>query len=181
MNFDPEVANSGGFFKDPVTKQWLTGNEPRVVEGHIDEKGKYVVPQIKLSDGSTGKLVFRFWSKKEKELYDIYRKGAKAKKEMQQKEEPQQTQQQQTQQQEVQQQEAVTHSHDKYGPDAASKTVLDVIKKSNVSYGVWIFDTIKYDLLGVSGNKSYTPVPRSIIPIEDKLRLRIPVGGRYAE
>lgn len=172
MNFDPEVANSGGFFKDPVTKQWLTGNEPRVVEGHIDEKGKYVVPQIKLSDGSTGKLVFRFWSKKEKELYDIYRKGAKAKKEMQQKEEPQQ-----------QQQEVVTHSHveqDKYGPDAASKTVLDVIKKSNISYGVWIFDTIKYDLLGVSGNKSYTPVPRSIIPVEDKLRLRIPVGGHYA-
>lgn len=164
--FNPEVANSNGFFKDPVTKQDLTGNEPRVVKCEIDDHGKLIWPQVKFSDGSCGKIVYKLWTQEEKQLYKIYREGSKARTHSQVKEE--------TQEEEAKEEHPVIVREKCYIPDTAAQSTLDYIKACDKSYGVWLFDSITYDLLGSSKSHSYVPIPRSLIPAADRLRLRIP-------
>ena len=71
--YDKEVANSSGFFKDPVTKAQLTGREPRVVQCALSETGSLVWPQIKASDGSFIRLTYALWTDEEKQVYKKYR------------------------------------------------------------------------------------------------------------
>jgi len=71
--YDKEVANSSGFFRDPVTKVPLTGREPRVVQCALSETGSLVWPQIKASDGSFIRLTYALWTDEEKQIYKKYR------------------------------------------------------------------------------------------------------------
>ena len=71
--YDKEVANSSGFFKDPVTKVPLTGREPRVIQCTLTETGSLVWPQIKASDGSFIRLTYALWTDEEKQIYKKYR------------------------------------------------------------------------------------------------------------
>lgn len=152
MPFDPEVANSSGFFKDPVTKQDLTGNEPRVVDCAIDSTGSLVWPQIRMSDGSVGRIVYRLWTEQEKAIYKIYREGIKAKAELA-------THSQVT--------PARTHSQ-------VGVTAEQYISVCDCTYGVWMMDGIVYELLGKRSMGTYMPVPRSSIPYEDRERIGVP-------
>lgn len=72
MAYDPEVANSSGFFKDPVTKEDLSVDMPRAIECRLDN-GKFIWPQVMFSNGNLGKIVYKYFTEEEKSLYKQYR------------------------------------------------------------------------------------------------------------
>lgn len=169
MTFDPEVANSGGFFKDPKTKLDLIGSEKRVIQCSIDDNGKFIWPQVQFSDGSVGKIVYKLWTAEEKAIYKQYRANGKQRIKLAHvKQEVKQVSTEQT----------VTHSQvEEYKEPAfgsvTSGSTLAYIRNCDVHLGVWIWDKVLYDLLSVKGSNSYMPIPRSLIPKEDRERLKI--------
>lgn len=70
-------ANSNGYFKDPLTGDWLTGLEPRSVAISITDTGSLVWPEVKISDGSSVKIVYKLWTDEEKQIYKQYRSTPK--------------------------------------------------------------------------------------------------------
>ena len=68
-----EVKNSSGYFKDPVTFEDLTVDTPRVVKCEVTAEGKFIWPQVQVSDGSLVKIVYKFFTDEEKQLYKEYR------------------------------------------------------------------------------------------------------------
>lgn len=167
---DSEVANSNGFFKDPATRQDLTGNERRVVECSIDDNGKLIWPQVQFSDGSVGKIVFRLWTAEEKTVYKRYRqlgkeRAPKAVEPVQEGGHPQVDE---------------TDEDIEYGQGGSvpAASTLEYIKSCDWHLGVWMFDGITFDLLGKKNARSYMPVARSVIPMEERRRLNIPIGGK---
>lgn len=170
MTFDPEVANSGGFFKDPKTKVDLTGQEKRVIQCSIDNTGKFVWPQVQFSDGSVGKIVYKLWTNEEKAIYKQYRANGKVRIKP---EKPAIKQVKVTEQT-----DEGTHSHveaykEPSGESVPAGSTLSYIKKCDEHLGVWIFEGVLYDLLSVKGSHSYMPIPRSLIPKEERVRFRI--------
>lgn len=73
-------ANSNGYFKDPLTGDWLTGLEPRSVNIAITETGSLIWPEVKISDGSSVKIVYKLWTDEEKQVYKQYRSTPKQRK-----------------------------------------------------------------------------------------------------
>lgn len=169
MKFDPEVANSNGFFKDPKTRLPLTGNEKRIIQCSIDDSGKLIWPQVQFSDGSVGKIVYKLWTAEEKAIYKQYRSNSKQRITPVQEEEK-----------EIQgthpQVEAANVSMPVLGSAPAGST-LAWIRNCDRVYGVWLFEGVVYDLLGMKGYSGYQPIARSLIPREDRERLNIPLGG----
>jgi hypothetical protein len=166
-SFDPTVANSNGYFKDPGTRQDLTGNEPRVIKCSIDDTGKLIWPQVQFSDGSVGKIVYKLWTAEEKAIYKQYRENGK------QKIKPA-----------VQKPVADTVVHEESKPEAPVKEInyegsvpsgkmLAYIRNCDKVIGVWNWDGMLWDLLTVEGSRSYMPVARCLIPKEDRIRLGI--------
>ena len=169
-NFDPEVANSSGFFKDPKTKADLTGQEKRVIQCSIDDTGKFIWPQVQFSDGSVGKIVYKLWTNEEKAIYKQYRANGKVRIKP---EKPIDKHIEVTEQT-----DEGTHPHvevykEPSGESTPASSTLDYIKKCNEHLGIWIFEGVLYDLLSVKGSRNYTPIPRSLIPKEERERLRI--------
>ena len=165
-SFDPTVANSNGFFKDPVTKKDLTGNEERVIACTIDNTGKLIWPQVKFSDGSVGKIVYKLWTPAEKAIYKLYREQGK------QHSRPIQTKQ------------PVPHETSNVSPlkttfsvpssdSIATPNLLAYIRNCDQHLGVWFLHGIIHDLLSIKGDKYYTVIARSLIPKEDRERLHI--------
>lgn len=163
--FNPEVANSNGFFKDPVTKQDLTVDMPRVIECSITDAGKLIWPQVKFSDGSTGKIVYALWTAEEKQLYKEYRSRGKTKYT-----EPKTVS---SELKEVAHPQVESSNEPDFDGSVASGTVLAYIAACDVHLGVWIFDGVLYDLLSMKGSRSYQPIARCIIPKEEQERLGI--------
>ena len=183
-NFDPEVANSNGFFKDPKTKADLTGKEKRVIQCSIDDTGKLIWPQVQFSDGSVGKIVYKLWTNEEKAIYKQYRANGKARIKPEKSiakhvEVTEQTDGGTHSHVEVTEQtDGGTHSHVEVyekpsGESTPAGSTLDYIKKCNEHLGVWLFEGIIYDLLSVKGSRNYMPIPRSLIPKEERIRFRI--------
>ena len=169
-NFDPEVANSNGFFKDPKTKVDLTGKEKRVIQCSIDDTGKLIWPQVQFSDGSVGKIVYKLWTNEEKAIYKQYRANGKARIK------PEKSVAKHAEV--TEQTDSGTHPHVEVyekpsGESTPAGSTLDYIKKCNEHLGVWLFEGIIYDLLSVKGSRNYTPIPRSLIPKEERIRFRI--------
>lgn len=166
MQKDSDCIKSGAYYKDPGTKELLTGHEERAIKCCISEAGKFIWPQVKFSNGSTGKILYSLWTSEEKEIYKQYRSGGVAK--------PVLAKQQTTQ--EVQEKPSVHQyeaAHSQVDESIASGNTLEYISKCNEHLGVWIFENKIYDLLTVKGADGYRPVPRVLIPQSDKLRLNI--------
>lgn len=68
-----EVKNSSGYFKDPVTFEDLSVAMPREVVCSVTEEGRFVWPQVRVSDGSLVKIVYKYFTDEEKQLYKEYR------------------------------------------------------------------------------------------------------------
>lgn len=68
--YDPEVANSSGYFKDPITKEDLSVDMPRVSEPTMEE---WTWPLVTASDGSQIKIVYAYFTDFEKQCYKAYR------------------------------------------------------------------------------------------------------------
>lgn len=165
MTFDPEVANSNGYFKDPATKQLLTGNEKRVIQCAIEDSGKLIWPQVQFSDGSVGKIVYKLWTAEEKAIYRQYRELGKQRiKPVPVKQEPPAV---------PVIKEELIQPQVKVGEGVASANMLAYIRNCDTHMGVWIMDGIIHDLLTVKGSKSYAPIARCLIPKEDRERLGI--------
>lgn len=164
-SFDPAVANSNGYFKDPGTRQDLTGNEPRVIKCSIDDSGKLIWPQVQFSDGSVGKIVYKLWTAEEKAIYKQYRENGKQKTKPVQKETV-------TIQTDQEPPEPVAHEPN-YNGSVASGRMLAYIRNCDRVIGTWNMDGTIHDLLTVEGSRSYMPVPRCLIPKEDRVRLGI--------
>lgn len=79
MQYDTSVANSNGYFKDPVTKQDLSVNMPRVIKAGIEDSGKFIWPQVQVSDSTVVKIVYKYFTEEEKQIYKQYRALGKSK------------------------------------------------------------------------------------------------------
>ena len=79
MQVDISVANSNGYFKDPVTKQDLSANMPRVIKAGIEDSGKFIWPQVQVSNGTVVKIVYKYFTEEEKQIYKQYRALGKTK------------------------------------------------------------------------------------------------------
>lgn len=79
MQVDKSVANSNGYFKDPVTKQDLSANMPRVIKAGIEDSGKFIWPQVQVSNGTVVKIVYKYFTDEEKQIYKQYRALGKSK------------------------------------------------------------------------------------------------------
>ena len=164
--FDPAVANSNGYFKDPGTRQDLTGNEPRVIKCSIDDSGKLIWPQVQFSDGSVGKIVYKLWTAEEKAIYKQYRENGKTKPAVSKP---------------VTSTSTSVPVHEESKPaqfietsgSVTSGNMLAYIRNCDKCIGVWNMDNVLHDLLTISGTNSYMPVPRPLIPKEDRMRLGI--------
>ena len=174
MTFDLEVANSNGYFKDPATKQLLTGNEKRVIRCAIEDSGKLIWPQVQFSDGSIGKIVYKLWTAEEKAIYRQYRELGKQRiKPVPVKQEPPVVPAIKEEHNVPIIKEELTQLQVKVGEGVASANMLAYIRNCDTHMGVWIMDGIIHDLLTVKGSKSYAPIARCLIPKEDRERLGI--------
>lgn len=175
MKFDSRVANTSGFFKDPVTFEDLTGLEERVVKCSIDDSGKFIWPQIKFSDGSVGKIVYKLFTTEEKDIYKQYRGRGVCKHEVSKVDTDNSASTSTYKDGQEIYSGALSHSQVCYDGACASKKTLDYIKQCDTWLGVSLEDGVIHDLLAVKGSNSYEPVPRCLIPKEDRIRLGIGV------
>lgn len=72
MGYDPAYANSSGYFKDPGTGEDLSPDMPRSVEAALVD-GKLIWPRVRVSTGEDVKIVFKYFTPEEKQLYNEYR------------------------------------------------------------------------------------------------------------
>ena len=71
-SYDPAYANSSGYFKDPGTGEELSVDMPRSVECELRD-GKFIWPQVTVSTGESVKIVYKYFTDEEKQLYKEYR------------------------------------------------------------------------------------------------------------
>ena len=71
-SYDPAYANSSGYFKDPGTGEDLSPDMPRSVEAALVD-GKLIWPRVRVSTGEDVKIVFKYFTPEEKQLYNEYR------------------------------------------------------------------------------------------------------------
>lgn len=70
--YDPAYANSSGYFKDPGTGEDLSVDMKRSVQCELRD-GKFVWPQVTVSTGESVKIVYKYFTDEEKQLYKEYR------------------------------------------------------------------------------------------------------------
>lgn len=71
-SYDPAYANSSGYFKDPGTGEDLSPDMSRSVEAALVD-GKFIWPQVTVSTGESVKIVYKYFTDEEKQLYKEYR------------------------------------------------------------------------------------------------------------
>lgn len=162
-----EFHNSTGYFKDPVTGQDLTGNEPRVTTCHSGEPFKW--PMITLSDGNIVKLCSRLWNADEKQCYKEYRNGGDRKpRECKPKSEPKSEPETEPETNEFELEKCVV----KYNEESAvSGTTEEIIAMCDTLVGMSQIDGIFFALLSKHGSNTLYHIPRSLIPDTDFDRL----------
>lgn len=168
-------TSEGTYFKDPGSGADLSPATERVNKCELTAEGKFIWPRVLVNGGEEVKIAFRLFTNEEKQIYKQYRNRGK----------------------EIH----GAHSHvdsahinveegETYIKQAcAQKPSLPVIgsapagstlawiRNCDKVYGVWLFDNVTYDLLGMEGYSGYQPIARSLIPREDRERLNIPLGA----
>lgn len=71
-SYDPAYANSSGYFKDPGTGEDLSVDMERSVQCELCD-GKFIWPQVTVSTGESVKIVYKYFTDEEKQLYKEYR------------------------------------------------------------------------------------------------------------
>lgn len=164
--FDPRWQTSEGtYFKDPGLGADLSPATERVKKCELTSEGKFIWPRVIVNGGEEVKIAFRLFTDEEKQIYKQYRNRGKA---------------QVPKQEEIQ----GAHSHVEAAKvsmpvlgSAPAGSTLAWIRNCDKVYGVWLFDNVTYDLLGMEGYSGYQPIARSLIPREDRERLNIPLGA----
>lgn len=158
---DPEVQNSSGYFKDPITKEDLSVDTPRVIPASL-ENGKFQWPMVLSSDGDQLlKIVFRYFTDEEKRLYNEYRgrptsseRQPKKTVEIQQEDEPEPT--------------VVTYTEDNTDDPLS---ILMLLAQCDTQYGVSFINGQMYCLVGKRGTGKYYHIRRELIPDDEWHRI----------
>ena len=160
-----EVKNNEGYFKDPYTFEDFSSDTPRINQCQVTDEGKFVWPRIRLSDGSEAKIVFRFFTAEEKQIYKEYRSHDGKRKASRK---PKQETQSATT--EPAEHKPVKHEVD-YSGCAASKYSEETVAKSDKILGVSNICGVLYALVTVSGTNQIAYIPRSSITDEQMYAL----------
>lgn len=157
MAIDPRYGNSSGYFKDPITEEDLSSDTPRVVPCSF-ENGKFTWPCVAQSDGGQLlKIVYKYFTDEEKELYKAYR-GRSSSGSERKPHEPKQPKVKPITDDKPKQ--VIKHTED----SAASLETLQTLAKCNRLYGCSQIAGITYALVGVTGSNVVYHIPRSCIP-----------------
>lgn len=158
---DNSVANSSGYFKDPVTKEDFSIDTPRVVECKF-ENGKFTWPMVMTSAGDPVKIVYKYFTDEEKNLYKAYRgrpsTGATARK-------PVEKRIPVAEDVDVEDTLVPQVEEVKYKPGSAmAKTTEELLNKCDTFLGCSFLAGITYAVFSIKGSKQQYHIPRSIIP-----------------
>lgn len=162
---DSSVANSSGYFKDPVTKEDFSIDTPRVVECKL-ENGKFTWPMVMTSAGDPVKIVYKYFTDEEKGLYKAYRgrpsTGTSVRKTVEKKlPEPVE-----------EKQEVVDDTKHHYNSQSArSHTTEELIASCDMYLGTSYMDGMPYAIISKKGSKSQWHIPRSLIKDDEMKRL----------
>ena len=174
--FDPRWQTSEGtYFKDPSSGADLSPATERVKKCELTAEGKFIWPRVLVNGGEEVKIAFRLFTSEEKQIYKQYRNrgkeihGAHS----------------HVESAHNNVEEGETHTKPAYAQkpslpvlgSAPAGSTLAWIRNCDKVYGVWLFDNVTYDLLGMEGYSGYQPIARSLIPREDRERLNIPLGA----
>ena len=170
MAIDPRYGNSSGYFKDPITEEDLSPDTPRVVPCSF-ENGKFTWPCVAQSDGGQLlKIVYKYFTDEEKELYKAYRGRSSSGTERKPRE-PKQPKQQKVKAVETDEpdepKQVVKYSEE----SAASLETLQTLAQCDRLYGVSQIAGITYALVGATGSNVVHHIPRSCIPDAEFERL----------
>ena len=170
MAVDPRYGNSSGYFKDPITEEDLSKDTPRVVPCSL-ENGKFTWPCVAQSDGSQLlKIVYKYFTDEEKELYKAYRGRSSSGSERKPREpkQPKQPKAKSTKTDESEEPKQVI----KYSKESAtSLKTLETLAQCDRLYGVSQIAGITYALVGATGSNKVYHIPRGCIPDAEFERL----------
>lgn len=161
-------TSEGTYFKDPGSGADLSPATERVKKCELTAEGKFIWPRVLVNGGEEVKIAFRLFTNEEKQIYKQYRNRGK-----------------EIHGAHSHVEEGETHTKPVYAPkpslpvlgSAPAGSTLAWIRNCDKVYGVWLFDNVTYDLLGMEGYSGYQPIARSLIPREDRERLNIPLGA----
>ena len=160
MAIDPRYGNSSGYFKDPITGEDLSPDTPRVIPCSF-ENGKFTWPCVAQSDGEQLlKIVYKYFTDEEKELYKAYRGRSSSGSERK----PREPKQHKTAIikpiTDDKPKQVIKHTED----SAASLETLQTLAQCNRLYGCSQIAGITYALVGTTGSNVVHHIPRSCIP-----------------
>lgn len=167
MAVDPRYGNSSGYFKDPITEEDLSPETPRVIPCSF-ENGKFTWPCVAQSDGEQLlKIVYKYFTEEEKELYKAYRGRSSSGSERKPRE-PKPPKLKPTKIDEPEEPKQVI----KYSEESATNLkILETLAQCDRLYGVSQIAGISYALVGATGSKVVHHIPRACIPDAEFERL----------
>ena len=167
MAVDPRYGNSSGYFKDPITEEDLSPDTPRVIPCSF-ENGKFTWPCVAQSDGGQLlKIVYKYFTNEEKELYKAYRGRSPSGTERKPRE-PKPPKAKPVKIDEPDEPKQVI----KYAEDsAASLKTLETLAQCDRLYGISQIAGVTYALVGATGSRVVHHIPRACIPDAEFERL----------
>ena len=170
MAVDPRYGNSSGYFKDPITEEDLSPDTPRVIPCSF-ENGKFTWPCVAQSDGGQLlKIVYKYFTNEEKELYKAYRGRSTSGSERKPRE-PKPARPSVAKPVKIDEPDEPKQVI-KYAEDSA--TSLDTLKtlaQCDRLYGVSQIAGVTYALVGATGSRVVHHIPRACIPDAEFERL----------
>lgn len=171
MAVDPRYGNSSGYFKDPITEEDLSPDTPRVVPCSF-ENGKFTWPCVAQSDGGQLlKIVYKYFTDEEKELYKAYRGRSGSSSGHPQVRKPKELKTKPVKLVKTDDSEE-TKQVVKYSEEsAASLETLQTLAQCDRLYGMSQIAGVTYALVGASGSNVVHHIPRACIPNAEFERL----------
>lgn len=170
MAIDPRYGNSSGYFKDPITEEDLSPDTPRVIPCSF-ENGKFTWPCVAQSDGGQLlKIVYKYFTNEEKELYKAYRGRSSSGSERKPRE-PKQAKPSVAKPVKIDESDEPKQVI-KYAEDSAtSLKTLETLAQCDRLYGVSQIAGVTYALVGATGSRVVHHIPRACIPDAEFERL----------
>ena len=170
MAIDPRYGNSSGYFKDPITEEDLSPDTPRVIPCSF-ENGKFTWPCVAQSDGGQLlKIVYKYFTNEEKELYKAYRGRSTSSSERKPRE-PKQAKPSVAKPVKIDEPDEPKQVI-KYAEDSAtSLKTLETLAQCDRLYGISQIAGVTYALVGATGSRVVHHIPRACIPDAEFERL----------
>lgn len=175
-------TSEGTYFKDPGSGADLSPATERVKKCELTTEGKFIWPRVLVNGGEEVKIAFRLFTNEEKQIYRQYRNRGK---EIHGAHSHAESVHINAESVRINVEEDKVQAKPVYVPKPSlpvlgsvpAGSTLAWIRNCDKVYGVWLFDNVTYDLLGMEGYSGYQPIARSLIPREDRERLNIPLGA----